>query len=366
MSPSLGSALSGRDNALGAVRLVLAAAVILGHSWSLGGYEDSRLQQVADVAVSGFFALSGYLIAGSRVRTDLITYASRRARRILPGFWVALLVVALVFAPLGGLVTGRGWEPGDSLDYVLGNGLLVMTEHSIGATLAGAPSPGQWNGSLWTLMYELGAYLLCGALLGIPWVRRHLLATSAVLALGIPALAWTLGDLPGSLTMLESALRLFGFFAAGMLAYALRDRLRPSTPAALAATALVLGLAVAGPSALHLLGTLPLTYLLLHVGATWQTTLGSGADHSYGLYVYGWPVQQLLALLGVGALLPVWGFAAVSVALTLPLAAVSWRLAERPALRAGRAAPVTLLPTREMTVRPATSLDPHHSLGSIR
>lgn len=336
MPSSLGDALSTRDNSLGAVRLGLAAAVILAHSWPLGGYGPSAWERLGAIGVDGFFALSGFLIAGSRLRTDFGPYLARRARRILPGFWGCLFVIAFGFAPLGALIGGGGWNPAQSLTYVLDNATLVMTNPTIGATLTGAPNPGMWNGSLWTLMYEFAAYLLCGAALGFAWVRRHLVGAAATTVVALPLVAVWVGELPGAGHVLSSALRLFPFFAAGVLAWALRDRLRTSTPAAIACIAVVAALAVASDTALNTLAPLPLAYALLHVGATWRTSIGAGDDHSYGLYVYGWPVQQVLGMLGLGALVPAPVFGVVAFVCTLPLAIASWRLIERPALRARR------------------------------
>ncbi len=50
------------------------------------------------------------------------------------------------------------------------------------------------------------------------------------------------------------------------------------------------------------------------------------ADLSYGLYIYAFPLQQVLAAHGM---LSLW----LSIAVTLPFAAASWFLVEKPALR---------------------------------
>lgn len=333
MSSPVSSLLTSRDNSLNALRLGLAAAVILAHSWPLGGYGASAMERFGTIGVNGFFALSGFLIAGSRLRNGFGTYIWRRAKRIFPGFWACLAVTGFVLAPLGGVIGGHGWNPADSLAYVLDNAALVMTTPAIGGTLAGAPNPGMWNGSLWTLMYEFAAYLLCGAALGIVWVRRHLVASAAVAAVALPLLSWWVGELSGAAHMITSALRLFTFFAVGVLAYGLRDRLRTTTPLAALSVVAVAGLTIASESALNLLGAVPLTYALLHVGGTWRTSIAAREDHSYGLYVYGWPVQQVLGMLGLGAIVPAPVFALVSFACVLPLAVLSWRLVERPAMR---------------------------------
>lgn len=339
MSSPVATLLTGRDNSLNAVRLGLAAAVILAHSWPLGGYGASSMERLGAIGVSGFFALSGFLIAGSRLRHDFVTYITRRAKRIFPGFWGCLAFTGFVLAPIGGLIGGHGWDPAQSLAYVLDNAALVMTTPTIGGTLAGAPNPGMWNGSLWTLMYEFAAYVLCGAALGLVWVRRHLVASATVATVALPAISWWVGELSGSGHMLTSALRLFSFFAVGVLAHALRDRLRTTTPIAVLSAVTVAGLAVTSETALNLLAPIPLTYALLHIGSTWQTSIAAKEDHSYGLYVYGWPVQQLLGMLGLGALVPAPVFGLISFVCVLPLAIASWRYIERPAMRIKRIRP---------------------------
>ena len=55
-------------------------------------------------------------------------------------------------------------------------------------------------------------------------------------------------------------------------------------------------------------------------------------DWSYGVYLYGFPVQQCLAFLGSH----LWGvgwLALTSTLLTLVLAGLSWHLIEKPAMR---------------------------------
>jgi peptidoglycan/LPS O-acetylase OafA/YrhL len=48
------------------------------------------------------------------------------------------------------------------------------------------------------------------------------------------------------------------------------------------------------------------------------------------VYIYAFPVQQMLAVASPG--LSFWGFAIAAWLLTLPLAALSWWVVEKPAL----------------------------------
>ncbi len=57
-----------------------------------------------------------------------------------------------------------------------------------------------------------------------------------------------------------------------------------------------------------------------------------GGDYSYGLYIYGYPVQQMFSAAG----LPdygIWSYFGVTLLVTLGFSICSWHLLEKPALR---------------------------------
>ena len=71
-SMTLGQELDPRRNALNAWRLALATGVILWHSFLTTGHHIPFMparQLLSEVFVDGFFAISGYLITSSWVRT---------------------------------------------------------------------------------------------------------------------------------------------------------------------------------------------------------------------------------------------------------------------------------------------------------
>ena len=82
----------------------------------------------------------------------------------------------------------------------------------------------------------------------------------------------------------------------------------------------------------RVVGGIALAYLMLWLGATLAVRLGMTNDISYGIYIYGFPIQQTFVMLGIAGI-GWFTFAIVGLAATIPLAALSWWLIERPSLR---------------------------------
>jgi peptidoglycan/LPS O-acetylase OafA/YrhL len=322
---TLAAALSGpRAANLDALRLLLAACVIVSHAWplALGPGTPEPLTIATGHSLGGwavllFFFLSGLLVSGSAERRSARAFWTARARRLLPGLGAALLVTLAL-----ALASGATASPPEAAIWFARAITLVSIEHRIPGAFAGNPYPEVVNGPLWSLFHEVAAYALC-LLLVRSGVQKRPAALAALLTLAI-ALALAHDHLPGRLATFAP---LFAAFAAGMAAHALRDRLPLNLPVTL--LCLAAPLALPTPLAAAALGYAALTLSLR------APALPLGADLSYGLYIYGWPVAQTLVHLRPG-LAPV-ELAALSLACTLPFAAASWHLVERPALRPARA-----------------------------
>ncbi len=325
--------LDRRGNALNLIRLMLATVVIVDHAWPLGGFgEQPRLgtSEIGHWAVAGFFCVSGFLIASSRVKLSFPRFLWHRALRIMPGFWVCLLVVAFGFAPLAAwLAHGETYSPASAVWYVTRNAALWMNQWGIEGTLAGVPYRDVWDGSLWTLGYEFLAYIAAGVVL-TGWLRRHPAATSTVLLVVVIALGVLLEGRV-SIQLLSRGLWLGAFFLAGMVAFGFCRALPARWWLAAASTACIAVVAVFEVSSVW--AALPLAYLMLWLGAGipagWSPQRN---DVSYGVYIYAFPIQQALVLAGAAGLGLV-PFIVLSAVCTVPLAWVSWRLVEAPAQR---------------------------------
>jgi peptidoglycan/LPS O-acetylase OafA/YrhL len=134
------------------------------------------------------------------------------------------------------------------------------------------------------------------------------------------------------------------FFYAGAALYLYRDMLRWDWR--IAAGLLLLSLLSARSGAWFLVHVVTLPYLtiyLAHLPIPRLSRFGKHGDFSYGIYIFSFPVQQLLMhwLAPDLALLP---FMLASLALSLLLAVLSWHFIEAPALRLKRFLPRPKLP----------------------
>lgn len=338
-SPTLAQAFDTRSNALNAWRLVLASGVILQHSWPLTGRKiyPPIEQLLTQVWVDGFFAISGFLITASWVRNPrLREYFVARILRIFPGLWVCLAVVAFAIAPIAVAIQGGSpakllLSPSPFL-YVLNNAVLNIYYESIDGTPRNIPFPGIWDGVLWTLIFEIFCYIAI-AVVGVAGLLNRRWPAPVVFTLFLVTAALISYPITTALppTFLQMIARFALVFAAGALLHQFQDMVpaRWLFVGVSAATVVAAGLLVPN---YRILAAIPLAYAVVVSGAlVHQKRLRLQTDLSYGVYIYAWPVQQLLVTCGLGFLHP-FAFAVVAATFTLPLAALSWFLVEKRAL----------------------------------
>jgi peptidoglycan/LPS O-acetylase OafA/YrhL len=334
-----------RDNNFDALRLLAAGAVLFSHSFLIaeGSERHEPLMRLTGdesklglVGVFIFFAISGFLVSESYEHTvSPLRYLAKRALRIFPGLFAALLVAAFLIGPVVTRLPLMDYLRHQAVySYVVGNTLLNLTTHELpGVLFVDNPIGLEVNGSLWTLRYEFMMYLL---VLGLGAAR--LIRWQALLPLVVLGLAWPY--LP-ALAFLDAFGWLLPYFAMGMLLHALRDRGIFDARLALLAAA---GLAASVP--LHLFnGAFAVFggYLALYLArlpALPVLPATRFGDLSYGLYIYGWPAEVMVMYESGGRA----GWQEVllgGLALAGLAAFLSWHLVEAPLLRLkpGAAAP---------------------------
>lgn len=345
--PVIGNAFNPKRNGLNLVRLVLATSVIFHHSFPLLGLPEAPRyfgDQMGGWAVVGFFCLSGYLITASRWGKDFGSYLSLRIARIFPAFLLCLVVTVALFAPLNylhvhGSLDGFFSTPTTPFAYVFVNSLLRMNAYDVAGTPLGVPYTGAWDGSLWSLYYEFLCYLIVG-ILGLFTIFRRsatpLLcawALSVVLRMSVPRFAPYYGAGIGDLELLS---KLLPYFLAGGVLFTVRKRIGMHW--GLAAISVVTATAALNMSEYWggQLASVPIAYLLMWIGSLLPSPeLIRVHDVSYGMYIYGFLVQQLIVTY-TGPAIGYWRFSLLAVLVTLVFAIASWVMLERPVMMSVR------------------------------
>jgi peptidoglycan/LPS O-acetylase OafA/YrhL len=342
---TLGDAFDPRRNAVGFLRLAAAALVVISHTFPLGGLGTEPLiavtgqETLGGIAVAAFFVLSGFLVTRSVVRSPGTgRFLRRRALRILPGYWVCLVVTAFGFGALFwwreyGTLSGFVGQPDGPFRYLERNWLVRIRQWDLDG-LGDLPHPNALNGSLWTLLDEVRCYVVLAGLAALGVIRK---GRSPVL-LAMTGFWWMATVVPvpfdtGPWFQLKDrmlAVHALAFFL-GALAYVYADRIPLSRGgAAVAAAALVVAFAT---HTYDLAGIFPLAYLVVFAAVEAPfTRVNTTTDISYGVYIYAFPVQQSLAAFGVASagIIP---FLALALTFTGVLALLSWKLVEKPMMR---------------------------------
>ncbi|TQF12712.1 acyltransferase [Myxococcus llanfairpwllgwyngyllgogerychwyrndrobwllllantysiliogogogochensis] len=337
--PTLSECLEGRGNNLDFLRFAAATGVIVSHSFPLGEGPQGSPEPLTVfthgqvslglVCVAVFLVISGVLITRSWERTrDVRSFVLARTLRIFPGLAVSLLLTTLV---LGAAFTtcplGEYFTAPDTYRFLLRNFTLVNPQWNLPGVFEGNVYPSAVNGSLWTLMYEVGFYLLVLGL-GVTGLLRKELAlagwcVTAVLSfLHIGRLGfWPVLGL---------------YFGGGLVLYLWRERVRMSPWLAGACVLVLTATSMAGKGLPVAIGSCG-AYLVLYLAflPSRLAHFGRHGDFSYGLYIYAFPVQQTVTAM-LGGPMPWWWNAALSLPVTLLLAMMSWRYIEQPAIALGK------------------------------
>ena len=331
------------------VRLVLCYEVLVWHCWVIGAGsvepgKGSLIWIPFELMVPMFFALSGFLVAGSSLRLAPPAFLINRGLRIFPALWAAVLLAALVVGPVMTVLPLRDYfSDRQFFGYLLN--LAAITRYPLPGVFGGEAV----NGSLWTVPFEIGCYLIMASAVVLGLSKRGGLYLGVALAWLIAAVIFhAMGFPPDAPSLTQKALRfglglqgslLVPYFLTGAALYHLRAhipwdwRIAAGFVLALVYASLFIdGLTWSKTPLLALIALVPSVYLVPYFGLL-RLPRPPGfrrGDYSYGVYVCHFPI--------VMAFNEIWHFAdwrLLLLASVLPVtvfAMASWHWIEAPIL----------------------------------
>ncbi|TSJ35970.1 acyltransferase [Mucilaginibacter corticis] len=330
-------------NGFDLLRILLAVMVLSVHCLLIGGYNLSDPLAVfsknqinlADLGVMGFFALSGYLITASFLRSGNVgVFATHRLLRIFPGFWACLVITAFVLAPLIFLSGEQPLSrfnftgPAGALSFIGHNLFLKINQWSIKGLLDRAAYQGSLNGSLWSLFPEIQCYCLTlvAGLFGLFEKNKFLYLLITVIVFFYYAINVNFSKNFGpTVLILSPAFKLYAAYLAGSVVFLFRDFVTLDMKGTALLFLFILMLLKFG--GFNLVSPFLIALLLINLFQSFKFSIKY--DVSYGIYIYSFSIQQVLFhFFGKG--LDVWVFILMSVCFSTFAGFLSYVGVERP------------------------------------
>jgi peptidoglycan/LPS O-acetylase OafA/YrhL len=333
---SLAELMPGKRNNFTMIRFVLASLVLFGHSFPIVGQGSDPISVsflfprtwLGQFAVALFFAISGFLIAKSATDSNLRDFLIKRFFRIMPALYFFLLISLFVIGPI--LNYGSIFEYSTASFNQIGWWTLLRPwEWNIPNAFMENPLPNSTNGSLWTIPLEILAYALMGLFLLLGLFGSRGITNLTLIIFGFANLNFH-SYLPG-FNFADRAIEPMTYFVIGALFYVNREKIQISWLGALLSAFFAVFFFTSSMSGVAVAIFCVYLLLVLTYKAPW-INLDKLGDFSYGIYVWAWPVQQLVYSPGQS---PYFN-AAAAFAISLVCAVISWRLVERPSINLGR------------------------------
>lgn len=334
-----------RANNFNVIRIIASIMVIYGHMSAIMGVPVHTVygQAVSTIAVKIFFIISGYLITKSFISdSNFASYMVKRVFRIFPGLIAVVLFAVAVVGPVFTSLPLKEYIANPATRLYLRN-IVLHPIYSLPGVFENYTYPNAINGSLWSLPVEFAMYLLLPLLIVIykklKILKPGILVTAILFLIvdvvkiavypDLRCVVWG-NNIADWLTLIPY------FFIGSFMSF---KEFKKYFNLQLATALLVVGALISvdyAKSEILLFITLP--YFILSF-ALCEKPLFCGwfkkCDFSYGLYLYGFIIQQVLynALKQYNLSLNV--MTLISIAVTFVFAVLSWYIIEKPMQKLG-------------------------------
>jgi peptidoglycan/LPS O-acetylase OafA/YrhL len=274
-----------------------------------------------------FFALSGFLVAGSLLRNRIHEFVTLRVLRLVPALAVEItlsaLLVGLIFTtlPAREYLTSR-------LFFMYFFNIIGHIQYYLPGVFHDNPVQGVVNGQLWTIPFELKCYLALIILAVLTLVKRPGLFAGLVVGFVLVQTLWLyLGHPLDADEHVPGRVLTFSFLA-GVAIYLKRDRVPYSNWLGL--LSVIAAAALLQFANLSYLAVIPIAYMTVWLGLMRPPAIPFG-DLSYGVYLFHFPVEQAIVASWPNAM-SWWLLTIIALPLTAICAWLSWKLVEKPTL----------------------------------
>lgn len=325
------------------IRLIAALVVVKQHSFSSTAlYSPTDFMSVLHISAFGlpsFFFISGLLVSQSlELSSSRKNFIWKRFLRVYPAAWLSILFCAFILGPLVTTCSIKDYFSSHLFYQFLSTCFLIRVKYQLpGVFYNSLMGHSAVNSSLWTISLELKLYLglLLFWLLKLP--GKKYLVFLAIIAILVADQVFP--NKTGLLIykLIGMHINIFGvfsctaFFLTGVLANFYKQKIFIKNYWLLLILIFFL-------LAINLPSLRSLSFILIPMINLFGATKGINllkritphADLSYGIYVFAFPIQQIVA----NYFRPgnTWAFFLLTILIVLPFAFFSWHFVEKKAL----------------------------------
>ncbi|SEM19929.1 Peptidoglycan/LPS O-acetylase OafA/YrhL, contains acyltransferase and SGNH-hydrolase domains [Chryseobacterium taichungense] len=281
------------------IRVLLAFIVFLGHLGTLSASEKLAFLQYSpiEIAVFGFFVVSGFLIARSYERSSgLKSYLKKRIRRILPAYLLVIFLSATLLSLVSTYSFTEYFSDPQVYKYLFWNSLFLNFK---APWLPGVFGNQAVNGALWTLKIEM-CYYFCVPLLFLLFGKNNKYRNISLMIIYFLSLVYlnyfesihkisTAKQLPGSLS----------YFIPGMLIYFNFDFFIKNKNILFIIALVTVWIDLIFN--LVLLSPVMIGIIVLYIAYSFKflNNFGKYGDFTYGIYIFHFPIIRVFTTLGL-------------------------------------------------------------------
>ncbi len=328
------------------LRLIFAVFVVITHSYILSGnpndffWQMTKQTTLSYIGVAGFFVISGYLIFKSFERSKNISdFFEKRIRRIFPGLIIAQLVTLIAISILIKEEIFFLFQKETILYFVKGC-TIFLQKFRISGLFENNLHPQVINGSLWTIPFEFFLYIFMAVFFTIFKFKDNLFSILLLLVILLSNFLFydrniLQGILPESLNYNLKNLAHFGvFFFSGVL-FAKYQIINLKNSKVILITSLLLSFILFFSKSWELFHQILIPFLIISAGILhWEPGekfIKKIGDCSYGIYIYSFPLQQIL--MNLFPSLDQKKLISISLPISILLGFLSWRFVEKKFLK---------------------------------
>ncbi|MGC7992837.1 acyltransferase family protein [Salmonella enterica] len=323
------------NNNLDLARIVLALMVIVGHSAALhprGGWVDPvslffPFTYSGALAVKGFFLVSGILVANSAMdKKDVQSFLLARFLRIFPGLLFVVIIIAFIIGPLFSILPINEYfgtlEP---FKYVAGT-ITMRVHYFLPGVFIGNADGGSVNGSLWTIPYEVSMYCVMIGMFYLSGFNKKIITITSLIVILSPV--FMASPVLGTASSAE-IYPLQSCFFTGVLFAVYKDKLKINL--LLPVLFALFYMSFRNDALMYISFYLSFSIFVVFVSGTELIKrIKIKKDISYGVYLWGFPVQQSISYM-LNDISTIYHII-LSIAITIPIAYFSFVFIESPTI----------------------------------